>query len=241
MGQMAKSAPPRLSHGLSRGRDFWLLPGEDADRWRTFRESVVANLAPVGPLEAETVERLAELYWRRQRIAVQEQSLATLATPRLVKALVTAPPKPSLYQEQTPQRDPEGPLPVAEVVELEVQQGRIRETGQSAYERHTWQSVAMEDPTIRRSQTANPETGKLEPVTVSPEQQAHYQAEADRRGGLEAARSARLAEHTKAATMAGVFLGSGPADLLARYETHLDRSIRRTLEELEKLRTLRAG
>jgi len=56
-----------LRHGLTSAAP--VIPGvETVDEWQSHRESIVANLAPVGATETALAERIAALAWRLRRV-----------------------------------------------------------------------------------------------------------------------------------------------------------------------------
>jgi hypothetical protein len=85
-----KSTGPRTAHGKAvsslnavqhglRARTP-VLPGfEDESEWRAHRESVLAGLTPLGPLETILAERVALILWRLGRVARYEHEVTTIA------------------------------------------------------------------------------------------------------------------------------------------------------------------
>jgi hypothetical protein len=65
-----------LKTGLT-GRTI-LLPGEDGESYRTHCENWIEVHKPVGPEEAELVQRLADTRWRQDRAFALEQNLFAL-------------------------------------------------------------------------------------------------------------------------------------------------------------------
>jgi hypothetical protein len=57
-----------LTHGLY-AREA-VLPWEDAKRFEAFAQAIRDELNPNGPLEEEAVREVAELHWRKQRLAL---------------------------------------------------------------------------------------------------------------------------------------------------------------------------
>jgi hypothetical protein len=55
---------------------------EDPDEWEAFRASVIASQNPVGSVETALAERIAELLWRRRRVARAEQQAVVSAQHR---------------------------------------------------------------------------------------------------------------------------------------------------------------
>src|SRR5262249_24964652 len=47
-----------------------VLPGEDEDAFRALHQKIIAELAPVGPLEDDIVASIARLVWRKQNLAI---------------------------------------------------------------------------------------------------------------------------------------------------------------------------
>ena len=64
-----KSQRPKnaLTHGLYAGEA--VLPWEDADAFAAFRQAIREELNPSGPLEEQLVYDIAELQWRKRRLA----------------------------------------------------------------------------------------------------------------------------------------------------------------------------
>jgi hypothetical protein len=58
---------PALKHGGYSESN--LLPGEDRDDFKKMQMGLIAELAPIGQLEEETVAAIAKLMWRRQNLA----------------------------------------------------------------------------------------------------------------------------------------------------------------------------
>jgi hypothetical protein len=73
----AASSMNALKHGLT--AKTALIPGEDPEEFRDFVWSMVQDLAPRGPVQAELAQRIAVLMWKRRRLAgAEEQALADL-------------------------------------------------------------------------------------------------------------------------------------------------------------------
>ena len=73
----AASSMNALKHGLT--AKTALIPGEDPEEFRDFVWSMVQDLAPRGPVQAELAQRVAVLMWKRRRLAgAEEQALADL-------------------------------------------------------------------------------------------------------------------------------------------------------------------
>ena len=72
-GGKATSSMNALTHGLTAKTP--LLPGEDAGEFRRFVWDIVADLAPVGPVQAELAHRAAVLMWRRRRVYEAERQV----------------------------------------------------------------------------------------------------------------------------------------------------------------------
>jgi len=68
-----RSSHNATKHGLTTGDR--LLPGEDPEEFNRFRLAITRQLAPIGELELELVERSAHLLWRMRRIEVFETAL----------------------------------------------------------------------------------------------------------------------------------------------------------------------
>jgi hypothetical protein len=47
-----------------------VLPGEDEDAFRALHQKIIAELAPVGPLEDDIVASIARLVWRKQNLEI---------------------------------------------------------------------------------------------------------------------------------------------------------------------------
>ena len=71
-----QSSRNALAHGLRSVSP--VLPGEDAAAWEGFRAGVVADLRPVGVLEADQANWIASLMWRRRRVVDFEVAVADL-------------------------------------------------------------------------------------------------------------------------------------------------------------------
>jgi hypothetical protein len=62
-----KRIPPALKHGAY--SEVTLLPGEDPDEFAELHRGLIAEFAPNGRMEEETVATIARLTWRRQNLA----------------------------------------------------------------------------------------------------------------------------------------------------------------------------
>jgi hypothetical protein len=58
---------PALKHGAYSATT--VLPGEDPAAFEKLQQAVIAELAPTGALEEDTVETIARLVWRKQNLA----------------------------------------------------------------------------------------------------------------------------------------------------------------------------
>jgi hypothetical protein len=63
----ARSSKNALKHGLT--AEAVTLDGDEAKRLAAFRDDIIRELAPVGPLEEELAQHAALLFWRRRRVA----------------------------------------------------------------------------------------------------------------------------------------------------------------------------
>jgi hypothetical protein len=63
----SKRIPPALKHGAY--SEVTLLPGEDPDEFAELHRGLIAEFAPNGRMEEETVATIARLTWRRQNLA----------------------------------------------------------------------------------------------------------------------------------------------------------------------------
>jgi hypothetical protein len=89
MSRQAKRPPPALKHGAY--SEAVLLPGEDPAEFEKLHSGLIAQFAPQGRMEEETVASLARLMWRRQNLARFEISqLASFIAEGLEKALLKA-------------------------------------------------------------------------------------------------------------------------------------------------------
>ena len=70
----ARSALNALEHGLT--AETVVLPDENATEFEAFRDAVVEELAPHGPLQASVAEQIAIRAWRQRRPARAEAALA---------------------------------------------------------------------------------------------------------------------------------------------------------------------
>ena len=59
--------PPALKHGIYSATT--ILPGESSAAFAKLRRDIIAELAPTGPLEHDTVESIVRLVWRKQNLA----------------------------------------------------------------------------------------------------------------------------------------------------------------------------
>jgi hypothetical protein len=86
-----RSTGPRTPAGISRSRlnalrhgafaELAVVPqlGETAEAWASFRDAVVHDLGPVGPVEQALAGRAAHLLWRLQRVAAIDAAAGTIA------------------------------------------------------------------------------------------------------------------------------------------------------------------
>ena len=73
----AASSMNALKHGLTAKTP--LLPGEDPQEYRDFVWSMILDLRPVGPVQAELAQRVGVLMWKRKRLeGAEEQALTNL-------------------------------------------------------------------------------------------------------------------------------------------------------------------
>jgi hypothetical protein len=71
------------THGLHATLVVVERAGETVEEWKHFREGIMRELQPVGPLEAELAGRAAELMWRLRRPARYEAAVAAAAAANL--------------------------------------------------------------------------------------------------------------------------------------------------------------
>jgi hypothetical protein len=89
MSRQVKRPAPALKHGAY-SKDV-LLPGEDPAEFEKLHSGLIAEFAPQGRMEEETVASLARLMWRRQNLARFEISqLASFMAEAFEKALLKA-------------------------------------------------------------------------------------------------------------------------------------------------------
>jgi hypothetical protein len=70
MPERAHRVSPALKHGAY--SEATLLPGEDPGDFKKMHQDLIAEFAPNGRLEEETVATIAKLMWRRQNLAMFE-------------------------------------------------------------------------------------------------------------------------------------------------------------------------
>ena len=75
MARRSNPFPSTLKHGAYSGTT--LLPGEDPDDFKKLHDGLIAEFAPVGPLEEDVVATMARLTWRKKNLATYR--LAELA------------------------------------------------------------------------------------------------------------------------------------------------------------------
>ncbi len=86
---MNRSTSPRTPEGKQRSRlnalrhgltgQTVLLPTEDAQAYRSFCDEFVVHYQPVGPVERQIVQTIADTSWRLNRISAMEHSSLSLA------------------------------------------------------------------------------------------------------------------------------------------------------------------
>jgi hypothetical protein len=86
----ARVATNAVQHGVFAKLPLLAALGESAEDWHAFRGGVVADLAPVGPLELALAERAAATLWRLARAARADAAAAAVAF--LPAASLPAPP-----------------------------------------------------------------------------------------------------------------------------------------------------
>ena len=64
-----------VKHGLFANEN--LIKGESAEEFEAFRDEMLAELAPVGPVESMLAERFVSLSWRLKRV----QRIQSVRTP----------------------------------------------------------------------------------------------------------------------------------------------------------------
>jgi hypothetical protein len=74
-----KSSMNALQHGLT--GQIVVMPNEDQDAYQQHLQSFTDHLKPVGPIEANLVQALADCSWRQNRIAVFENNVQAHAVP----------------------------------------------------------------------------------------------------------------------------------------------------------------
>ncbi len=74
-----KSSLNALRHGLT--GQIVVMPGEDLEAYQQHVKSFTGDLHPVGAIEANLVQALADCSWRLNRVAVLENSVHALALP----------------------------------------------------------------------------------------------------------------------------------------------------------------
>ena len=68
MSKGSNKFPVALKHG-GYARTT-LFPGEDAAAYKRLHDGIVAEFAPVGPVEEDIVKELADLLWRKQNFGI---------------------------------------------------------------------------------------------------------------------------------------------------------------------------
>jgi hypothetical protein len=77
MSIQVKKLHAALKHGAYSATA--LLPGEDMAAFKELHEKIIAELAPVGPLEDDIVATITRLLWRKQNLATFRKAELALA------------------------------------------------------------------------------------------------------------------------------------------------------------------
>jgi hypothetical protein len=241
-----------LRHGvLSR---YTVLPWEDEAEYQTLLGALVAEHAPEGPTEEHLVEELAGIIWRKRRLrmaeaAVYREKLRHDATayncPDHVAGAALFPMTGDANGKASiPRAIAATPAETArDLRDLRRDQGmtqralNILQTGGSGtYERAlaalrddtraAWEQCLAEDPEDGLTYARTPEALQ---AWISHNWQNWYERPIAELQHRHAIRDQAL----------GVAYAANDLDVTARYETHLDRKLERTLAMLIRLRDLR--
>src|SRR5271166_1673205 len=74
-----KSSMNALRHGLT--GQIIVMPGEDLEAYQQHVKSFTDDLQPVGAVETNLVQSLADCSWRLNRVALFENNVQTYAVP----------------------------------------------------------------------------------------------------------------------------------------------------------------
>ncbi len=91
MSKKNSGTHPALKHGVYSG--MVLLPGEDPGDFEKMHNKLIAELAPVGPIEEDIAAEIARLLWRKQNLRTYR--LADLTKNRIAR----------IHDELVPQPD----------------------------------------------------------------------------------------------------------------------------------------
>ena len=69
---LSEKIPPALKHGAF--STLTVLPGEDKSEFEALHKSLVAELAPDGPLETHAVKAIAESIWRASHLTIFQRA-----------------------------------------------------------------------------------------------------------------------------------------------------------------------
>jgi len=155
-----------LRHGLT-GQTV-LLPTEDAQAYQSFCNEFVVHYQPVGPVERQLVQTIADTSWRLNRISATEHSSLSLAAAQKLDQLQTT-------------DDPRAEA-IAQALAFEEQSERLARL--SLYEQRLSRQLERSFKLIKEMQADRKQQPKQEPtqtaatVKAQPAQKPHFAKQA---------------------------------------------------------------
>ncbi|HML74975.1 MAG TPA: hypothetical protein PKB02_10830 [Anaerohalosphaeraceae bacterium] len=235
----AAVAQNAMRHGLRSGRI--IIRGESLDQYEQFRNDVLAQLAPEGPIEARLAGRIADCLWRLERAGRIESEWLEECQSDFVRQQTAAALKAAKEQrEQAERKKPGGSFRQSVLSWLKTRDGQ-------AYLEDRWPSEKGTANESYRRFLNGESDDSMEDLTQSIIDKARAELQARKQGLVPPAEQMQQALEAKLLAAQEDFEGSlGPAvaqDMggkdklikLGRYETHLERCLYRAMAEFRTL------
>jgi hypothetical protein len=222
-----------------------VLPNESEEEWLAFRQGVIDDLAPVGIVEGEIAERVATLFWRQRRPARYEAAALRIGCEppdglnRLAENAARDVAAAENAQEALRGDGAATPLIDDDVVALVVE--TVADVTGMSMSDGDFQSLVPDEPWSNKQLVAFVEAAADAAGASIPQvlHDAGELAEFRRRQAqatLDAAQDA-IAKHRDS----HLLLNADVVERVARYEAHVDRCLRRALDDLQKLQARRVA
>lgn len=246
-----------------------IVPGvEKAEDWESFRDAVIADYSPSGTIETELAHRIAELLWRLRRFSRYETDCASwrMKTAEVPYHQVRAEIRAAMHGHGSPPSLPQQPQAPAWRVRLNTQtklalwyldnddaalddehgddapafiEAAARAAGVANYrprERAEWTIGAVRQHLSRIATRANVTADRvLELLLVA---SLNEWTERDKKGSAELRAYTASLDQFKRTLMLPT---ESEVRTAARWESHLERSLCRIMDRLERLQRMRAG